>query len=85
MDVPIRECQWIGPDQDPKLHWPIKMCGCAVVPGKSYCEDHYRKMYISGTAITGKRKQKALEAAAKEKELEALSKEQESDMEEDYV
>jgi hypothetical protein len=41
-------CQWIGPDQDPRIHSPIIKCGCAVVPGKAYCEDHYRRMYIGG-------------------------------------
>ncbi len=47
-------CQYIGPDQDPRKG-PVTYCGCKVVPGKSYCEDHYRIMYIGGSALTKKR------------------------------
>lgn len=78
-------CQYIGPDQDPRIHFPVTYCGCAVVPGKSYCEEHYRMMYISGSAISGKRKQKQLEKEMKELELQQLIAEQEADMEEENV
>ena len=44
-------CQYIGPDQDPRKG-PVTMCGHKVVPGKSYCEEHYRIMYIGGSALT---------------------------------
>ncbi len=45
-------CQWIGPDQDPLIHSPIKYCGCKVIPGKSYCEEHYPRVYVVGSAVT---------------------------------
>jgi hypothetical protein len=41
-------CQWIGPDQDPMKHHPIKMCGCPVVEKTAYCEEHLARMYIGG-------------------------------------
>lgn len=78
-------CQYIGPDQDPRIHFPVKYCGKALVPGKSYCAEHYHKMYISGSAISGKRKQKQLEAEMKELELQQLIAEQEADVEETNV
>ena len=43
-------CQWIGEDQDARRHSPIKFCGCAVVEGKSYCAEHYPKVYQVGTS-----------------------------------
>jgi hypothetical protein len=49
-------CSYIGPDQDPAIHWPIKYCGCATLPGKAYCEDHYSKMYQKGTALRKRHK-----------------------------
>ena len=72
-------CQYIGPDQDPRKHFPIHYCGQAVVPGKSYCGEHYAKMYIAGSAVTGKRKAKQLEAEIREAELARLVEEQSSD------
>jgi hypothetical protein len=45
-------CQWIGPDQDPLIHSPIKYCGCKVIPGKAYCAEHYPRVYMVGSAIT---------------------------------
>ena len=44
-------CQYIGPDQDPRKDM-ITYCGCKVVPGKSYCQEHYDIMYVKGSAIT---------------------------------
>ena len=72
-------CQYIGPDQDPRKHFPIHYCEEAVVPGKSYCEKHYDLMYIKGSAVTGKRKARQLEAELREAELAKLVEEQEND------
>ena len=44
-------CQWIGPDQDPKTG-PVTICGCAVIPGKAYCQEHYDRVYVKGSALT---------------------------------
>lgn len=77
-------CQYIGPDQDPLIHWPIKMCGCKTLEGKSYCGDHYWKIYQKGTS-TLKSNTKSIEAEIKEIELQRLIAEQEADMENDYV
>ena len=30
-------------------------CGCAVVPGRSYCEQHLWLVYKQGTAVTRKK------------------------------
>jgi len=73
-DVLIRECQFIGSDQDPLKHHPIKYCGASVIEGKSYCHDHYWRVYQKGTAIAGKRKERAIEA-----EIAALARAQEND------
>jgi hypothetical protein len=43
-------CQWIGPKQDPKTSH-VSYCGCKVVKGKSYCPEHYAKMYVKGSAL----------------------------------
>jgi hypothetical protein len=76
-------CQYIGPDQK---EWPYTVCGKKAKPTKCYCEDHYSMMYKTGTATSGKRKQKALEAELKELEagleLQNLIAEQEADKEE---
>ena len=58
-------CQYIGADIDPRLHDVVK-CGCAVLPGKSYCREHYAVMYQTGTALTKKRS--ALGVAKKQHE-----------------
>ena len=61
-------CQWIGPEQ---AHPPFKMCGCAVFPGKNYCEDHVWRVYRKGTSQGNKRKIAAIERELAEvKELE---------------
>jgi len=60
VDGPSRTCTWIGPEQDPLIHHPIHYCGAPSVPGKSYCAEHYSRVYIGGTALTGKKKLKAL-------------------------
>ena len=73
-------CQYIGPDQDPLKHHPIKYCGARVIEGKNYCHDHYYVVYQKGTAIAGRRKEKAIE-----QEIEELKRLQEADMEEENV
>lgn len=81
IDIPIRECQWIGPDQDPLKHSPIKYCGATVIEGKSYCHDHYYRVYQKGTAVAGKKKERAIEAEIAQIELQRLIAEQEADSE----
>lgn len=43
-------CQWLGPNQDPRTS-PVTYCGCKVVKGKSYCAEHYARMYVKGSAL----------------------------------
>ena len=74
VDILIRECQFIGPDQDPLRHSPIKYCGAKVIEGKSYCHDHYYRVYQKGTAIAGRKKERAIE-----REIAALAAAQEMD------
>ncbi len=73
VDIPIRECQWIGPDQDPRKG-PIQYCCAPVIAGKSYCGDHYWRVYKRGTALAGKKKEKAIDA-----EIADLKRQQELD------
>jgi hypothetical protein len=73
VDIPIRECQWIGPEQDPR-RGPLHYCGAVVLQGKSYCGDHYWQVYKRGTALAGKKKEKAIDA-----EIESLKRQQELD------
>lgn len=54
-------CQWVGPDQDPITSYPMEYCGAPVVEGKSYCHDHYFRVYQKGTSINGKRASKMIE------------------------
>jgi hypothetical protein len=63
-------CQFIGPDQDPIRDYPVMMCGCKSLAGKSYCGEHYWRIYEKGSAVNGRRAEKSLEAEIKE--LEAL-------------
>lgn len=69
-------CQFIGAEQDPLKHWPIKMCGCKTLKGKAYCGEHYWQVYDKGTSVNGKRKSRAIE-----KEIEEALKETELEME----
>jgi hypothetical protein len=70
-------CQWIGPDQDPQRHNPIKYCGQTPLwPGRSYCEEHVWRVYQKGTAVGQSRKNKAIE-----KELADLKRLEEIDHE----
>jgi hypothetical protein len=44
------------------------MCGRTSVLGKSYCEEHVVRVYLGGTALTGRRKQRAIERELKDLE-----------------
>lgn len=57
----IKECQYIGPEQDPLRNWPIKYCCQPTFPGKSYCEDHVWIVYNRGSSKGNKRKLKEIE------------------------
>jgi len=48
-------CQWIGEDQDPRIHCPIHYCGGPVMVGRAYCEEHYPRVYVVGSARGGGR------------------------------
>lgn len=65
-------CQYIGPDQDPLNHHPIKYCGAKAIEGKSYCGDHYWVVYRKGSATAGRRREKEIE-----QEIEQLKLQQE--------
>lgn len=68
MSYDIKGCQWIGEDQDPLIHSPIRYCGCDVVPGKAYCEEHYPRVYVVGSAVT-----KGRSASRSKKTTDALT------------
>jgi len=72
-DIPVRECQYIGPEQDPRTG-PIHYCGSTHMwPGRSYCVDHVWKVYAKGTGINNKRQIKAIEKEMAEiKEMEGM-------------
>lgn len=44
-------CQWVGAEQDPRKG-PLVFCNHASVPGKSYCPEHYPRVYVVGSALT---------------------------------
>ena len=67
------ECQYIGKDQDPRKG-PVTYCGANTIEGKSYCHEHYYVIYQRGSAPSGKKKEKAIDA-----ELEQLKRQQEID------
>ncbi len=76
-------CQYLGPEFDPRT-WPYNekptpYCGCQTLTGKSYCGDHYWKIYKRGTAIAGRKNEKAID-----QEIEDLKKQQEIDEMESY-
>jgi hypothetical protein len=68
----IKECQYLGPDQDPLRDWPVKYCCKPVFPGKSYCQEHLWSVYQKGTSTGNKRKLNEIE-----KELAELKRQQE--------
>lgn len=67
-------CQWIGPEQ---TNWPFTKCGCQTLAGKSYCGEHYWRVYSKGTATAGRRKERAID-----REIEELKRLQELDVQE---
>lgn len=72
------ECQYIGKDQDPR-RGPVTYCGAKTLEGKSYCGEHYYVVYQRGSAPTGRRKEKEIDA-----EIESLKRQQEIDEMEAY-
>jgi len=60
-DAPNKECQYLGPEQDPLRDWPVKYCCRPSFPGKSYCEDHVWLVYNRGSSVGNKRKIKEIE------------------------
>jgi len=62
-------CQYIGPEQK---EWPYTMCGCQTIAGKVYCGEHYWLIYKKGTAIAGRRNEKAIDL-----EIQELKRQQE--------
>lgn len=71
-------CQYIGKDQDPRKG-PVTYCGSKTLEGKSYCGEHYHVIYQRGSATSGRRKEKEIDA-----EIEALKRQQEIDEMEAY-
>ena len=70
-------CQWLGPDYDPRVWYrdnpgqPTPYCGCKDLVGDSlYCEEHYAKMYVKGSAL--RKRKKDIRTAASVRELESL-------------
>jgi hypothetical protein len=59
--APSKECQYLGPEQDPLRDWPVKYCCKPTFPGKSYCEDHVWLVYNRGSSVGNKRKIKEIE------------------------
>ena len=79
-DTPNYEgCQYIGPDQDPAKHWPIKTCGCPKLPGLNYCDVHYSQMYQKGTAY--RRRLKDIRRAENIRQWESLFNEAVAELE----
>ena len=60
MEIVNRQCQWIGPEQDPEKTFPVDMCGKPSVLGRSYCADHVWQVYKQGTSKGNARKLKEL-------------------------
>lgn len=72
-------CQWIGPEQQ---EYPYTMCGQKSILGKSYCAEHYHRMYKKGSSATGAKKmEKLIERELADLELSKLIAEQEADVE----
>lgn len=58
----MNTCQWLGPEYDPRL-WPERnpgsatpFCGHATEPGRSYCAEHYHRVYAKNTALRKNKK-----------------------------
>jgi len=77
IDGPIKECQYIGPEQK---EWPYTMCGQKSIAGKSYCAEHYHVMYRKGSSNIGKAKlAKMIDKELADLELQKLIAEQEAE------
>jgi hypothetical protein len=48
------------------------MCGSETIAGKNYCHDHYYVVYKRGTAVNGKKREKAVD-----QEIAELKRQQE--------
>lgn len=67
------QCQYLGPEYEPRTHkGATPYCGAKTIEGKSYCHDHYYVVYQKGTAVAGRRREKAVE-----KEIAELKRAQE--------
>jgi hypothetical protein len=71
----IQGCQWIGEEQDPQVHSHIKYCGCETLPGKSYCAEHYPRVYVVGSA-----NRKVRSASRSKKTTDVMSVEELTDL-----
>lgn len=60
------QCQWIG-DQNPAFE-RVHFCGKKTLPGKSYCAEHYSRMYTVAPAHKRLLQQAAVE---RKREFEA--------------
>lgn len=75
---PSKTCTWIGADQDPQKA-PITYCGHTSMLGKSYCAEHYPRVYKTGTSVNRKK----ANAQALEQELAKLMADQAKEMEDE--
>ena len=66
-------CQYLGPEYDPHRHrGATPFCGAETIQGKNYCHEHYYVVYKKGTAVHGKKREKAVD-----KEIAELKRQQE--------
>jgi len=66
-------CQYLGTEYDSRRHrGPAPHCGAETIAGKSYCHEHYYVVYKKGTAVNGKKREKAVD-----KEIADLKRQQE--------
>lgn len=60
--TPSQTCTYLGPDYDPQTWHNLNpgqsapFCGCASMPGRSYCEHHYPIVYSTGSALRKRHK-----------------------------
>lgn len=56
----MNTCTYLGPEYDPldagQRLKPTPYCGCATLPGKSYCAEHYAIVYAKGSALRKRHK-----------------------------
>jgi hypothetical protein len=59
----------------------MQYCGATVITGKSYCHDHYFRVYQKGTSVNGKKVSKLIEREIEElKTAEELAAMEEEDV-----